>query len=192
MVAGVQHLRGRSDGEFSLLHSGEQIVQQVRHKEQVLGSIQDGNIIFLERIQLEQTVKLKELDTGESVHFFAGNQLKVFGHNGIGVRVAVRKRDPDHPAVFAQKAKVHPPGVDTHRFRFQPRLGAGGQRLLETFKDLKYIPVEIIEHLHHAVGETGHFLRGDFAIFKSSCNGTIAGGSQVERDKGVLAHKVKF
>ena len=115
-LGGGKHLRGRGDGVFGLLYTGEEIFQKVGDKEHVACVRQRFGTLFHQGIELINRVEIQKLRSGNAVKLLLGDNAEKLLHDSLCCAlVAVAVRVFQKLSVFVQKSVVDAPRVDTHR-----------------------------------------------------------------------------
>ena len=179
----VHHPGSGGLGIFAHLFPGQHIGQQVRHEEDLLRFFQRGVSLLRLRVQLENGIKIHDLDARHPVQFLTRHLLENFLRNSGGVRVPIRSRQSQDTSIRADMAEIHPPGVDADRIDLHAPAGNFLQGCLQVAEQAVDIPEKLPVLLLDGVGETIDLLHGEILPFKSSDNGTARSGAQVKCQK---------
>ncbi len=155
--AWIQDLRSGGDGIFGHHLSGKHVAECIGHEQNLVGSFQSRAVVLAQGGQLEERVEVHELDAGNVVHLFLGDVGEVFFHGAHGVRVAVAIWIAEQTAIFTNKYKVYPPGVDTDGLDGDAFFGYYFQTFDDFIVECINIPIEMSSGFNDMIGKAGEF-----------------------------------
>ena len=185
----VERLAGGGLGVLAHAHTAQEVVEDVRHHQQLVSLLEDGVVRADLAEQLVERVDGHELDARGHVQLIARDGLEGHLEHGFVARVAIVDGVADEPAAGVDVGVVHAPGVD--RDRVHRAISGGALHAREDVAELPgEVPVQRAAHPHRRVGIAMHRLDAQLVAVEAAHDGTATLGTEVQRhvSKPTLSH----
>ena len=180
---GIEHHGGGGMSVFRAHLAGQEIAQQVRQQQQLIGNLQ-GHIAFPDPgMELVDGVEGHGADAGAAVQGGEIHHRVGGGHILVG-GTTIRPGISQQMTVLVQQAVVHTPGVDAHAVQITDAQALEGQQaLLHLAEQIGQIPIEHAVHFDIVVFKAVQLLHHDLIAVKGTQNGAAIAGAQIKCQK---------
>ena len=185
---GVHQLPRTQYGVFANLLSCQQVGQGIGHEEYLVCRLQGGVSVPVHGVQLEEGVKVHELDSRPLIHLVLGYLPEIVVHYALGMWVAVGIRVTQEPSVLAHADYVHSPGIYAYAGDMLSLVGHLLQSAHYFVVQGIDVPIEMSTCLYDTVREPGQFTLHQPTFMDAAQYGASTGGSQVYGKEVCLFH----